>query len=263
MPWLLGPALSETRPKRPRRRLKIRDHTAPRAPPPGARQTASSINHPAALDRPSRAHGIAQSRNGSSAIGHDARTAPDLSGEFGSVRSLLGPTRHASREKRPDVKRIWRREAAEIRTFCTCRRGEIWNIPYGAVSAISGRSDGPATNFSNFGLLARFAGSNFARSERLFRDLMESPLIQRGEVLFQPLRMWGWCCSSRAGRPSPVYVGLFVIMGLANSGTYLASALWYYAAGYPRSRHSQVGLHQAASSLGKWLGASLAIRWMG
>jgi predicted MFS family arabinose efflux permease len=71
------------------------------------------------------------------------------------------------------------------------------------------------------------------------------------------------CLIVRAGGASfTVYIAMFVLMGLLNSGTYLASTVWYYAAGYPRSRHTQVGLHQTASSLGKWLGASLAIMWM-
>jgi hypothetical protein len=61
-----------------------------------------------------------------------------------------------SRLRAADVKRVWRVGGTEIRTFCTCRDGEIWKVNSAGMSAISGRSDGARSGFSNFGLLARF-----------------------------------------------------------------------------------------------------------
>jgi hypothetical protein len=62
--------------------------------------------------------------------------------------------------KTPDVKFILDEGTVEVRTFCTCRRGEVWLIPYDEVSALSGRSDGPPSGHSNFGLLPRFHGAD-------------------------------------------------------------------------------------------------------
>ena len=92
-----------------------------------------------------------------------------------------------SREKTPDVKCIWKKGAAEIRTFCTCRRGEVWNIPYGDIAALSGRSDGPPTEFSNFGFLARFSGEHFERGKAHLERVMRSELIRSGEAMWEPL----------------------------------------------------------------------------
>jgi uncharacterized protein len=90
-------------------------------------------------------------------------------------------------EKNPDVKMIWNRKGIEIRTFCTCRKGEIWNIPYENLAAVSGRSDGPPTSYSNFGLLARFAGENYERGKAIWDQVIQSWPIQSGKVIFQGL----------------------------------------------------------------------------
>lgn len=92
-----------------------------------------------------------------------------------------------SRKNNPDVKIIWKESFGEIRTFCTCRNGEVWNIPYEHLSAISGRSDGPKTDYSNFGLLLRFTGDYFNLGEKYFTDIIQSDLIKNGEVAWQSL----------------------------------------------------------------------------
>lgn len=76
-----------------------------------------------------------------------------------------------SRMRAPDVKRIWTCGSTEVRTFCTCRDGEVWNIPFWGLSAVSGRSDGPSTGWSNFGLLARFDGAHQAQGDAVFRGV--------------------------------------------------------------------------------------------
>lgn len=73
--------------------------------------------------------------------------------------------------KRPDVKYILDATEAEVRTFCTCRDGEVWMIPYGNVAALSGRSDGPPSGYSNFGLLARFTGDNLEKGRQIWAEL--------------------------------------------------------------------------------------------
>lgn len=73
--------------------------------------------------------------------------------------------------KRPDVKYILDALSTEVRTFCTCRDGEVWMIPYGGVAALSGRSDGPKSGYSNFGLLARFTGEGCEKGRRIWPQL--------------------------------------------------------------------------------------------
>lgn len=88
--------------------------------------------------------------------------------------------------KTPDVKFIMESGAVEIRTFCTCRRGEVWQIPYDGLSALSGRSDGPPTGFSNFGLLPRFAVGMAAAGARIL-DHFEQAAADKSLALWQPL----------------------------------------------------------------------------
>ncbi|MCK7475342.1 MAG: hypothetical protein MZV49_21815 [Rhodopseudomonas palustris] len=110
-------------------------------------------------------------------------------GRFGgtALEQLLGPPRIALQEQRyeigiriehpngrgflgqlkdNDVKLILDGDGLQIRTFCTCRDGEVWHIPYPEGSALSGRSDGPRSGFSNFGLLPRFQASAANRAAR-------------------------------------------------------------------------------------------------
>lgn len=86
----------------------------------------------------------------------------------------------------PDVKRLWSFGDAQIRTFCTCRDGEVWNVPCFGISALSGRSDGAPTGFSNFGLLARFEGASLALGKRIWTELRASSLKTR-KVTYEPL----------------------------------------------------------------------------
>ena len=123
-----------------------------------------------------------------SIFGNIGKLSNDLRYEFGlrvESRSDLG---FLSRLKEPDVKAIWKAPFGEIRTFCTCRHGEIWNIPYAPLSAISGRSDGPETTYSNFGLLARFKGKHFEAGGKIFEAAMASRIIQERKVVWQSLQ---------------------------------------------------------------------------
>jgi uncharacterized FAD-dependent dehydrogenase len=73
-----------------------------------------------------------------------------------------------------------------VRTFCTCRHGEVWLIPYDEVSALSGRSDGPPTPYSNFGLLPRFAGNMRGKGRAIWHHFASSYGGPRA-ALWQPL----------------------------------------------------------------------------
>ena len=91
-----------------------------------------------------------------------------------------------SRMRAADVKRIWISRNTQVRTFCTCREGEVWNIPFWGLSAVSGRSDGPPTGYSNFGLLARFDEGNRALGATVWRE-MRDRLSAPGTAVFQSL----------------------------------------------------------------------------
>jgi uncharacterized FAD-dependent dehydrogenase len=86
----------------------------------------------------------------------------------------------------PDVKLIMEGRQAEVRTFCTCRNGEVWLIPYEPVSALSGRSDGPPSGYSNFGLLPRFSGTS-RRTGRAIWQHFWSRFANSRTALWQPL----------------------------------------------------------------------------
>ncbi len=93
-----------------------------------------------------------------------------------------------SRKTEPDVKFIWKSSFGEVRTFCTCRDGEIWNIPYhNNLSALSGRSDGPKSGFSNFGLLVRL-DKDPKLSNKIFQKVINNDAIMRQEAIVQSLK---------------------------------------------------------------------------
>jgi len=54
--------------------------------------------------------------------------------------------------------------ATELRTFCTCRDGEVVRGEADGISAYSGRADGPPSGRSNLGLLVRIRDEALARS---------------------------------------------------------------------------------------------------
>jgi hypothetical protein len=85
----------------------------------------------------------------------------------------------------PDVKRIWNVDGIEVRTFCTCRRGEIWGLPAAGLFPLSGRADGRPTEFSNFGLLARFAADAFESGARVWAALESA--LRRRRATYEPL----------------------------------------------------------------------------
>lgn len=88
--------------------------------------------------------------------------------------------------KAADVKRLARVAGFEFRTFCTCRKGEIWNIPYDGCSAISGRSDGAPTEYSNFGFLVRFEGPTLDIGRQVW-DQVQATLRSRRSAIYEPL----------------------------------------------------------------------------
>ena len=63
--------------------------------------------------------------------------------------------------------------AVEIRTFCTCRNGEVVLGRSGHMAAYSGRADGAATGRSNVGLVVRIADPAFGRDVE--RTLYDAP----------------------------------------------------------------------------------------
>jgi hypothetical protein len=92
-----------------------------------------------------------------------------------------------SRNKNPDVKFIWKNNFGEVRTFCTCRNGEIWNIPYqNNLSALSGRSDGPQSAFSNFGLLVRIS-SDIELGKSVIEKVTNNDIIKSQASIVQSL----------------------------------------------------------------------------
>ncbi|OAV51073.1 hypothetical protein A6U98_11135 [Rhizobium sp. WYCCWR10014] len=119
---------------------------------------------------------IATGRFGPQAL-RSMMTAPiamtDLRYEFGIRIEHPNGVGFLKAVKRPDVKYILDAACTEVRTFCTCRDGEVWMIPYGGTAALSGRSDGPPTGYSNFGLLARFGGNNLDRGRQIWADLQQ------------------------------------------------------------------------------------------
>lgn len=95
----------------------------------------------------------------------------------------IGFLRHS---KTPDVKFILHDSGVEVRTFCTCRQGEVWMIPYEPMAALSGRSDGPPSRYCNFGLLPRFTGERTVTGRAIwahFRNRFPEP----GTAIWQPL----------------------------------------------------------------------------
>lgn len=110
----------------------------------------------------------------------------DLRYEFGIRIEHPNGVGFMNKVKQPDVKYILASLDAEVRTFCTCRNGEVWMIPYGNNNALSGRSDGPPSGYSNFGLLARFTGSNLDKGRQIWTHLQQR-LANNVQATWQPL----------------------------------------------------------------------------
>ena len=101
-----------------------------------------------------------------------------------------------------DVKLIQDEEdGIQIRTFCTCRGGEIANIKFDDFSAISGRSEPNAkdTGFANFGLLMKFKDESYSEGKELFDEIMNHPNIKAGKAMYQTLRSFMGLSESSAG----------------------------------------------------------------
>ena len=85
----------------------------------------------------------------------------------------------------PD-KYIWtKKEGLEYRTFCTCRNGEIWNVPCENISTLSGRADGIKSQYSNFGFLVRYEGNSFNRGLAIWKELQS--YLGKGKVTVELL----------------------------------------------------------------------------
>lgn len=110
----------------------------------------------------------------------------ELRYEFGIRIECHHSVGFLNRSTLPDVKCLWELGTAQIRTFCTCRRGEVWNISYDTLSAISGRADGPPTEFSNFGVLARFEGKKLNAGSQLWNHLRTHSL-QTSLAIWEPI----------------------------------------------------------------------------
>ncbi|QDL09511.1 hypothetical protein DP113_17775 [Brasilonema octagenarum UFV-E1] len=107
--------------------------------------------------------------------------------EFGIRLESSSDIGFLSRKDNPDVKFIWRNKFGEVRTFCTCRNGEIWSIPYqNDLSALSGRSDGPKSGFSNFGLLVRI-NSDTELGKSVMEKVINNDAIKNQESIVQSL----------------------------------------------------------------------------
>jgi uncharacterized FAD-dependent dehydrogenase len=106
--------------------------------------------------------------------------------EFGIRLETASQASYFIDNQESDIKYIWTpRPGLEYRTFCTCRRGEIWNINYDSLGAISGRSDNSISTFSNFGFLVRYYGPSFDRGAAIWRKVRVA--AERGVVYVEPL----------------------------------------------------------------------------
>jgi uncharacterized protein len=122
-----------------------------------------------------------------------------------------------SKIKNNDVKLIMHNDDVQIRTFCTCRQGEAWHIPYEGASALSGRSDGPKTEYSNFGLLPRFAGAKRAQGRAIWNHFRER-FGESRQALWQPMQEF------MGGPPASV------------DGAMLSKRPWYPRNNFQRAR---------------------------
>lgn len=132
---------------------------------------------------------VATGRFGPQAIARlmpELAPATELRYEFGIRIEHPNHVGFLNAVERPDVKFIINALGTEVRTFCTCRNGEVWLIPYNGPSALSGRSDGPPSGFSNFGLLARFSGDALDKGRRLWQHYQQTLNGSPG-ALWQPL----------------------------------------------------------------------------
>jgi uncharacterized protein len=86
-----------------------------------------------------------------------------------------------------DIKRLWHLNGLNYRTFCTCRDGEIWALPYNPLTAISGRADRRKSMFTNFAFLVRYCHGRFNDGEQIWHELNETLLRRRGFVFWETL----------------------------------------------------------------------------
>lgn len=92
------------------------------------------------------------------------------------------------KSKSLDVKHKWKTTDGEARTFCTCRNGQISNISNSRFSSISGRSEeNKKSEYSNFGLLLRFTGANFAQGKKAWEKIMNLDLLKDHKAMWQTL----------------------------------------------------------------------------
>ena len=101
-----------------------------------------------------------------------------------------------NKSKYPDVKLIWKKNDLEIRTFCTCKKGEVWGLEYENYSCLSGRSDGRDTEYSNFGFLIRYQGKSFDWGHRIYEKTIK---LLNNDIYYQSLN--GFLNNKSKARP--------------------------------------------------------------
>ena len=134
------------------------------------------------------------------------------------------------KEKNNDIKKIWTfSDGLEIRTFCTCRNGEIYNLSYGNISALSGRADGEVTNFSNLGFLIRFTGKRLEDGERIWNKLINNKELQAGYCFWQPLNSFLQQASSFTEKKSEMQKYIKKVLNVENtlSAIDVSNRPWY------------------------------------
>ena len=133
--------------------------------------------------------------------------------EHPNGKGFLGKIKHS------DVKLILDRDGLQTRTFCTCRNGEVWHIPYQAGSALSGRSDGPRTGYSNFGLLPRFAGARRDQGRAIWRHFKAHSAIHGWHSGSRCRNSWAARRWGRPPTPGPTGRGFRAITSSADRST--------------------------------------------
>jgi len=86
-----------------------------------------------------------------------------------------------------DPKLLWNVNDISFRTFCTCRNGEVLNIPFYNFSALSGRRDTKITKYSNFSILAQFRGHNLPKGKNIWNKTYLFLNRNKNVVIWEPI----------------------------------------------------------------------------
>ena len=133
---------------------------------------------------------IATGKFGGLALAERGLTAPvqlhPVRYELGLRMDIVGDLPFDTSPQAADVKYIWDHGDVSFRTFCTCRDGEIRIVDYDTLTCVSGRTADVATGYSNFALLARFAGASLPLGESIW-DTVISHHRGRTTATWEPL----------------------------------------------------------------------------